>query len=266
MKINCKNGVRLLVSDCEYMCCADLRINEHEYKMRVVTSCKKRTYSLRILIDDLVLELRKRCKQKLRAAVLTLFMDSKFPDRLQLQQKSEFLDNQSAFIELATERPRLYYHISTNRFKSQSSDGYTEFKMRGVDLHRIITCQAIVSGIAGGIGSIFVNPLSARECTVIFALQSFSGCFGGITVHCATETDTLPHPPSRAIEIQYLHPYLKRIQSFLVNLKESIKLCLSSRGLFIVSETNSYTFQMFLCNLVDKDEKGCYLVDTNLLI
>ena len=159
-------------------------------------------------------------------------------------------------VESTENRARVYYVMSTNRFR-QVSDDYVQFQIPNIEFNKIVTMLCILSGSSGGIGEIIVIPSECEQtCAIRFFIKNNSGCAGGVTIHTFANADTVPliHMPKSNIHVKYFLTYLKRSQNLFIIPPEHITLFVSSRGILLqIDQKDNCSTVIFISDVSNVD-------------
>jgi hypothetical protein len=186
-------------------------------------------FSAKILLDSLVEEMKKSCRNKRNIVII-----GESGHVLKVQEvNANQTRGEIRTIESTEHRMRVYHIVSTREFVKKS-EHYIQFRIMNTEFNKIVTTQAILSGINGGVGKLCIEP-SGNECKIIFSLVNDGGSFGKITIHTSTTSEDVKvyHMPKRKIEISYLLTYLKRSQNMLNFPTDYVTVYVSEKGLIL---------------------------------
>lgn len=219
-----KRGVYILLTDFESKCVVETRITDQSDNIMVL---KTKEFTAKILLDSLVNELRKCLRNKRNVYIYGV------DDNL-LKIKEISSNSKEISIKSTEHRIRVFHILSTREFINKS-ETYAEFKILNIEFNKIITTQAILSGINGGVGTLIVEPIDDTNCEIIFSLRNNGGSYGKIKIHTSTESEDVPvlKLPTKRIEITYLLTYLKRSQNLLSFPTDFVTIYVSNVGILL---------------------------------
>jgi hypothetical protein len=238
-------GIFILLTDFEGFCIVETRLkslSENAIKL------KKEEFNAKILLDSLIEQL-KHCVRMKKGAVIRGQDNCLTVSPLTTNILKNALE---VFKVKSTEhRPRVYYIVSTRRYVSESDD-YIKFKIPNVELNKIITMQAIVSGSNGGVGIITVEPLNSTECVIKFSLKNASGSVATLKISTSTTSEDvlIMRMPAKKIEATYLVTYLKRSHNIFNIPTDLATVYVSAKGLVLHTDVrDGMSSVMFICNV-----------------
>jgi hypothetical protein len=222
-----KRGIYILLTDFESSCIVETRITNVN-ELNLVINVKE--FTAKILLDSLVNELRKCFRNKKN---VILFGEENNILKIKEIKNNNTVGNET-LIKSTEHRLRVFHIISTREFINKSKD-YIKFRIINTEFNKIITTQAILSGINGGVGKLIIEPKEDDEVDIIFSLRNNGGSYGTITITTFTKSEDVPilHMPKKRIEITYLLTYLKRSQTMLSFPTDYVTIYVSERGLIL---------------------------------
>jgi len=257
-----KRGVYILLSDSESLCCLETRLTDNLQGMLKIY-CKE--YSVKILLDSLTDILRQILKNKHSAIICC---DAEQPKILLVREvigQSHKVVASHSVVGIE-HRARVYHIISTNQFRQKSKD-YVQFRIPNIELNKIITMQAILSGNNGGIGELIITPIPDDDdinntitpnnrCDIQFFIQNNSGGKGGVTIHTHTTAETVPVQslPKHRIHTKYFLTYLKRSQNLFSTPTDLVTMYVSEKGILIQTDSKDHhSVVIFVSDIADED-------------
>jgi hypothetical protein len=251
-----KRGVYILLSDPESLCCLETRLTENIADVLTI-NCPQ--FTAKILLDSLSSILRKIVRNKHCAVLYAL------PDQPQVLMVREVVGQthkhvESYTVESTEHRARVYYIISTNEFRTKS-ENYIQFRIPNIELNKIISSQAIISGNSGGVGEMIITPLpnnslETNRCTIQFFLHNNSGQKGGTKIHTHAKAESVPvlHAPHQLIHTKYFLTYLKRSQNLFSNPLDMITMYASNQGILLQTDTkDNHSSVVFIADISKED-------------
>jgi hypothetical protein len=249
-----KRGIYLLLTDFESMCIAEARLTKFtdlNLKLHV------KEFTAKILLDSLITLLRKGFRNKMH---VMLFGNNQH--QLFVQEVSPMHNNTNVSfspVEVASTEHRIrVYHIISTRDFIHKSDDYIKFKIMNTEFNKIITAQAILSGLSGGVAKLHIKPTNSTDAKIIFSLRNNSGSFGKITIHTSTTSEDVPilHMCQKDIDVTYLLTYLKRSQNMLSFPTEYVQVYVSNKGIIIHTELkDGMCTIVFTINITETPDK-----------
>jgi hypothetical protein len=222
-----KRGIYILLTDFESICVVEFRATNF---VDVHVCMNVPEFSAKILLDSLLAELRQGFRNKSKVTIA-----GESGNLLTVQYTNiHGAKGEVRRVKSTESRLRVFHVLSTREF-IKKSDNYIMFQMMNVEFNKIVTGQAIISGIAGGVGNITVTPITNQECTICFSLCNDSGTTGSVAIHTSTKADdvTIFHIPQATIQIKYFVTYLKRSQSMLNCPTDYVTIYISEKGIML---------------------------------
>lgn len=250
-----KRGLYIMLSDFESLSCSETRFTVNLENILFVNVVE---YTAKILLDSLANILRQIVKMKHGAVVYSLLNN---PGQVFVDEvigRKNFVQN-TCQVKSAEHRARVFHIVSSTQFERQSAENYLKFKVPNVEFNKIVTIQAIISGMSGGVGFIDVCPDAespTTHCKIRFHTRNHSGGNGGVTIntHSTATTAPLLHLPTKAFKIQYCITYLKRSQNLMFAPTDSVTMWISPKGLLLQTETKDHhSTLVFVADVSDED-------------
>jgi hypothetical protein len=251
-----KRGVYILLSDAESFSCLEMRLTDNLDGM-LRLQCKE--YTIKILLDSLTDILRHILRAKHSAVIYAEKDTGNFGAvSNQALYVREFATNKIIQTHKVTDiehRARVYHIISTHQFRKRSRD-HVQFRIPSIELNKIITQQAILSGNNGGVGELIIVPTGNEHCDIQFFTQNNSGGKGSLTIHTHTKAETVPIQtmPNHKIHSKYFITYLKRSQNLLISPTDSVTMYVSERGILLQTDCKDHhSVVIFIADISDED-------------
>jgi hypothetical protein len=261
-----KRGVYILISDPESHCCLETRLTENIADV-LTMNCPQ--FTAKILLDSFTGILRKIVRNKHGAVLYAV------PEQPHVLLVREVVGQNHKHIESYTvesteHRARVYYIISTNEFRTKS-ENYIQFRIPNIELNKIISSQAIISGNCGGVGELIIIPepntplpntltsstsRDTNRCTIQFFLHNNSGQKGGTKIHTHAKAESVPvlHAPQQPIHTKYFLTYLKRSQNLFSNPLDMITMYVSNHGILLQTDTkDNHSSVVFIADISKED-------------
>ena len=255
MKVK-KKGIYILLTDFESYCSVETRVTTLS-GMRLTLHVQQ--FTAKILLDYFVDELKKLCR--LKRQVVIVGEPNHVVKVKEYQPGHQHGGNDAVRIKSTEHRPRVFHILSTRQFVAKSQD-CVQFRIMNSEFNKIITTQAILSGINGGVGALRVYPKpDEKTCDIQFALRNDGGNFGVTTISTSTISEDVPilRMPSKNIEIVYFVTYLKRSQSILSFPTDYVTVYVSERGIFFHTDIKDGLCTVFFTCNIDQVDLDSYV-------
>ncbi len=218
-------GVFVLVTDPDELCASEVRLLVSK---DVQLSLYFSEFSVKVMLESFINHLKTLLNIK-----RPVHLSGSTDHRLFIVD-----GGRKVMVDTAEHRPRTFFVLSSRAFQASAGHKFAKFKILSVELNRIITSHAIISGTNGGETVISVEP--SDDTDGVITLATASNVCGTAVTRIKTSSKTRDVPllciPSEPVKCKILLTFLKRAFATIASSLDHVTVFLSDHGLMLQTQ------------------------------